>query len=322
MRIFLVLICSIALACVAGAQEPPKGKEKKKGAPAGQVSKPGGKPTGAGRPSEVGRPTGKPTGVGRPAEVGRPTGRPITGGKAKGKPTEIGKPTEVGRPMKAGKAKGKPTEVGKPSEVGKAAGAGKAKGKPTQVGKPAEVGKAAGAGKAMTAGKTFKPQHFNLPTKTAPTKVAPVTFQQSKHIEGSQNWQGTNYTVFRNYTATWHDRDWWRGHYNRVVFVFGGWYYWDAGYWFPAWGYAPDAYYAYDGPIYGYNDLSPDQVVANVQTALREQTKPDGTPYYQGDVDGILGPQTRAALADYQHDQGLTETAAIDQPTLQSLGMA
>jgi peptidoglycan hydrolase-like protein with peptidoglycan-binding domain len=61
--------------------------------------------------------------------------------------------------------------------------------------------------------------------------------------------------------------------------------------------------------------LPPDQVVANVQTALQEQG------YYHGEVDGLLGPLTRAAIADYQRDQGLYITSAIDEPTLASLGM-
>jgi Putative peptidoglycan binding domain len=100
------------------------------------------------------------------------------------------------------------------------------------------------------------------------------------------------------------------------VFVFGAPYYWHAGYWFPAWGYYPDAYYAWDGPIYAYNNLPPDQVIANVQATLQEQG------YYQGEVDGLVGPLTRGALAAYQRDHGLYVTSAIDQPTLQSLGMA
>jgi hypothetical protein len=95
----------------------------------------------------------------------------------------------------------------------------------------------------------------------------------------------------------------------------GGWYYWNAGFWYPAWGYeSAQAYYPYDGPIYGYNDLPPDQVVANVQEQLQDQG------YYQGEVDGMLGPLTRAALADYQRDHGLYTTAAIDEPTMASLG--
>jgi hypothetical protein len=114
----------------------------------------------------------------------------------------------------------------------------------------------------------------------------------------------------------WRDRSRWDSHYNRIVFRFGGWYCWNAGCWYPAWGYDPGAYYAYDGPIYAYNDLPPDQVVANVQTALQQQG------YYRGDVDGLLGPLTRAAIATYQRDHGLYVTSAIDQPTLEALGMS
>jgi Putative peptidoglycan binding domain len=325
MRIFLVLICSLALACaVAGAQEEKgKKKEQKKGPQTGQVSQPGGKPTGAGKPTGVGKPTevgkakgtGKPTGAGKPTGVGKSgqatqqteVGKPA--GKGKGKGPEGGKPTEVG---KAG-GKGKPAEVGKATGAGKPIGAGKA----TEAGTATTAGKTTATGKATATGKQFKPQRFNLPTKTTPTKVTAVNFQQGRHIEGSQNWQGSNYQVFRNYKSEWHDQGWWRNHYNnRVVFVYGGWYAWNAGYWIPAWGYAPNAYYAYDGPIYGYNNLPPDQVIANVQSALQQQG------YYQGEVDGLLGPQTRGAIADYQRANGLEETAAIDQPTLESLGMS
>jgi hypothetical protein len=164
-------------------------------------------------------------------------------------------------------------------------------------------------------GKKYKAQRFNLASNTRPTKVAAVNFQQNRRIWGSQNWQGNNYWAFRNYRSAWHDRIWWRNHYNRVVFVYGGWYAWNSGWWYPAWGYAPNAYYAYDGPIYAYNGLPPDQVVANVQAALQQQG------YYQGEVDGLLGPLTREAIADYQRNNGLYMTSAIDQPTLESLGM-
>jgi len=44
--------------------------------------------------------------------------------------------------------------------------------------------------------------------------------------------------------------------------------------------------------------------------------------YYKGEVDGLLGPMTREALTAYQADQGLATTAAIDEPTLDSLGMS
>jgi peptidoglycan hydrolase-like protein with peptidoglycan-binding domain len=52
-----------------------------------------------------------------------------------------------------------------------------------------------------------------------------------------------------------------------------------------------------------------------MQTALQEMG------YYKGEVDGLLGPLTRETLSAYRADQGLTTTAAIDEPTLDSLGM-
>ena len=49
--------------------------------------------------------------------------------------------------------------------------------------------------------------------------------------------------------------------------------------------------YAYDGPIYGYNGLAPDQVIANVQATLQQKG------YYQGEVDGMLGPVDSRSLS-------------------------
>jgi len=295
MRIFLVLICSLALASLAPGAEQGKGKKKeepkKQAAHAGQVSQPAGK--GAGKSTTAGHSSG----------AGKPSG--VSKAKITGKTTGAGKPTTVGGP-----GAGKPSRVGKEKIAGKPAPAGGVAGsaRKTKAGVPA----------AQVKAKPFKPQRFNLASKSKPnTSVAPaVSFQQNRRIQGSQNWHGSNYTVFRNYTPVWHDSFWWRNHYNRIVFVFGGWYFWNSGYWYPAWGYDPYAYYFYDGPIYGYNDLPPDQVIANVQASLQEQG------YYQGEVDGVLGPLTRAAIANYQRDQGLYITSAIDEPTLASLGMA
>jgi putative peptidoglycan binding protein len=140
----------------------------------------------------------------------------------------------------------------------------------------------------------------------------------------SNNWRGDRfagrqYSAFRNYQSQWHDSGWWHHNCDRIVFVivysqpFP--FFFDAGYWYPAWGYYPDAYYPYDGPIYGYNDLPPDEIITNVQIQLYNEG------YYAGPIDGILGPDTRAAIADYQADHGLAVTAAIDEPTVESLGL-
>jgi hypothetical protein len=165
--------------------------------------------------------------------------------------------------------------------------------------------------------KVFKGQQFNLQNKPNP-KIAAVKFNANYHIPGSQKWKGNpKYAVFVNYQPAWHNSFWWHQHHSNIIFVFGGWYFWDAGYYCPAWGYAPNAYYAYDGPIYvGAPETDPGQVVANVQSALQQQG------YYQGEIDGILGPQTRGALADYQVAQGLEPTGAVDEPTLELLGLA
>ena len=116
-----------------------------------------------------------------------------------------------------------------------------------------------------------------------------------------------------------HDRAWWvaRFPHTRFVRFGGGYYYWGNGYWYPAYGYDPSySTYIYDGPIYGSNNYAPGQVIDSVQVALRAQG------YYHGAVDGVFGPQTRAALAQYQRSHGLIVTAAIDQPTLVTLGLA
>jgi hypothetical protein len=114
----------------------------------------------------------------------------------------------------------------------------------------------------------------------------------------------------------WHNRDWWKQNCNTIVFVTGGYYFLDAGYWYPAWGYDPfNSYYDYDGPIYTYGNLLPDQVIANVQVALQD------AGYYLGAVTGSLSVETRAALANFQRDQGLIVTGAIDAPTVEALGL-
>jgi len=163
----------------------------------------------------------------------------------------------------------------------------------------------------------IKSQHTNFRAQPKPQQVPAVTFNQSRRIEGSKHWQGPQYEVFRSYHPEWHDQGWYRTHYNRVELIGGGYYFWNNGYWYPAWGYSPSAqYYAYDGPIYvGQHAEAPDKVIADVQAVLQQMD------YYRGEVDGLLGPLTREALTAYQTENGLATTAAIDEPTLDSLGM-
>src|SRR6266566_4806920 len=324
MKIFVALICSLGLVSVAYSAQPEENKpQKKKQAPTAQhAPQPTtGHVTGAGagpKKTSMGAYEGKKGQTSMGAYQGQKGKKSQTSMEAyqgqKGKKGQTSMETYQGQ-------KGKKGQTSMEASQGQKGKKGQTPMEASQVqtGKAAKGGKVTGTtaatGKAAT-GKPLKPQHFNVPKQPNTAKAPPVKFQPNKHIEGSQNWQGQQYTVFRNYKSEWHDQNWWHSHHSNIVFVFGAPYYWNAGYWFPAWGYNPNAYYAWDGPIYGYNHLPPDQVIANVQATLQQQG------YYHGDVDGLVGPLTRAALADYQRDHGLYETAAIDRPTLRSLGMA
>ncbi|HEY4282516.1 MAG TPA: peptidoglycan-binding domain-containing protein [Chthoniobacterales bacterium] len=161
----------------------------------------------------------------------------------------------------------------------------------------------------------IKQQHASFRAQPRPDRAPAVTFNQNYRIQGAEHWQGPRYEAFRSYHPQWHDQGFYRSHYNRVELIGGGYYYFNGGYWYPAWGYSQsEAYYPYDGPIYvGQRAEPPDQVIADVQAALQEMG------YYKGEVDGLVGPLTREALTAYQADNGLATTAAIDEPTLDSL---
>lgn len=55
--------------------------------------------------------------------------------------------------------------------------------------------------------------------------------------------------------------------------------------------------------------------VKKVQEALKDKG------HYQGPVDGILGPTTRAALKKFQSAQGLEATGELDEETKKQLGI-
>ena len=155
----------------------------------------------------------------------------------------------------------------------------------------------------------------------AVNRTGNAAYYRGGNVRITNNWRGDafrgqRYAAFRNYNRQWHDRSWWRSRYDRIIFVNNGWYYWNAGYWFPAWGYAPSISYVYDGPIYAYNGWTPDRVTVDVQEQLAR------AGYYDGPIDGVLGPMTREAIAAFQADNGLAVTSAIDEPTLATLGVA
>jgi len=311
MKIFVITICSLALATGAYSAQQEENKQQKKKQPQTMQHPPA---------ATTAHPAGHPAGAGANPKHTSVEAYHGQQGAYHGQKVNKGHPSTESYHGQQGTYYGQKGKKGQTSVEAYHGQKGKKGQTPMgayegQTAKAAKGGKVTGA--TATTGKPFKPQHFNVAKQPNTAKAPPVKFQQGKHIEGSQNWQGEKYAVFRNYHSEWHDQGWWHSHYgNNIVWTFGAPYYFSSGYWFPAWGYAPNAYYAWDGPIYAYNRLPPDQVIANVQAALQQQG------YYNGEVDGLIGPLTRGAIADYQRDHGLYTTSTIDQPTLQSLGMA
>jgi Putative peptidoglycan binding domain len=90
----------------------------------------------------------------------------------------------------------------------------------------------------------------------------------------------------------------------------------------PYWGWFGDPY-SYDYPYYGYADYddgdysnaltSPSEVVVAVQ---KELTK---LGYFHGQIDGIVGPETRKAISWFQSVDKLSVSGRIDDPTLKAL---
>jgi hypothetical protein len=152
------------------------------------------------------------------------------------------------------------------------------------------------------------------------------------------NWRDR---VVARHSGDWH-RNWdrncdhnWHGHHCR--FINGSWFVFDLGF-YPWWSYGyPYDYYGYDYYPYAYGsgyyepygydygeeydpnaygsshgDGSP---VATVQERLADQG------YYHGEIDGVLGPQTRRAIARYQRDHGQRGTGDLTLNTLETLGV-
>ena len=87
--------------------------------------------------------------------------------------------------------------------------------------------------------------------------------------------------------------------------------YYPYSYWggYPYGGY--NNYYSYYRPTYGYNA----SMVAAVQRRLGQLR------YYHGVVDGVIGPQTRGAIAAFESRNGLAVDGTISRPLLDSLGL-
>ena len=178
-------------------------------------------------------------------------------------------------------------------------------------------------GREATPGNTIRTRdgrpHEGNWARNNPTNQSRFDRQTQDHL---RNWKGPKSDYLEacrrhgDHHRRHHDHNWWHRHCPTVVLVDWGFWGWYDGWWYPAWGYDTNySYYEYDGPIYGFDGLLPDEVVANVQSALQD------LGYYPYEVDGIFGPLTQEALTNFQRDQRLTVTGVIDPATVVALGL-
>ena len=162
------------------------------------------------------------------------------------------------------------------------------------------------------------------------------SYMGTRHYAGTQRYVGTRqYSGGRYYTQ---NRYAGTGYYGGTRYYNGGpsYYYGGSGYphygYYSSWpstsyGYYPYSYYggypysyyggysgsySYYQPEYGYDVAT----VAAVQRRLGE------LGYYQGVVDGVIGPQTRAAIAGFESTHGMVVDGVITTRLLDRIGLA
>lgn len=92
----------------------------------------------------------------------------------------------------------------------------------------------------------------------------------------------------------------------------------------------PYSYYYYPGNTYvvvpsgthqHHSSTAKAKPTASQIEAMKVQVELTSLGYYKGEIDGDIGPASTAALKAFQHDRGLSETGAINDATLKSLGV-
>jgi len=201
----------------------------------------------------------------------------------------------------------------------------------------------------LAAGALIASPSFGKPAKKSAgvsqskaTRVAPHTTQVMRHNQnvssrtggarytGTRTYAAQQYSATRNYGGTRYYGNYYGGNtgyyygsaYPSYSYYSGSPYsYWGYG---TSSGYYPYAYgggypyrgynnyYSYYTPTYGYNG----SMVAAVQRRLGR------LGYYHGVVDGVIGPETRSAIAAFESRNGMTVDGTISRPLLDTLGLA
>jgi len=188
----------------------------------------------------------------------------------------------------------------------------------------------------LAAGVVIASPSFGKPAKKSAgmsqsKRVAPHTTQVMRHTQntsprtgGTRYYGGTRYTGTRSYAARQYSGTRYYGGsaYPYYSYYSGSpysnWGYGTSGGYYPysyVSGYAYrgyNNYYSYYTPTYGYNA----SMVVAVQRRLGQ------LGYYHGVADGVIGPQTRSAIAAFESRNGMSVDGTISRPLLDTLGLA
>jgi Putative peptidoglycan binding domain len=161
-------------------------------------------------------------------------------------------------------------------------------------------------------------------------RVVSTRYDNGSRFSGTRSYSGRQYTGTRYYSGTRYYNNYYgaggRYYYGGGSYPYYSYYsgwpssswgygtstgYYPYSYWggYPYGGY--NNYYSYYRPTYGYNT----SMVAAVQRRLGQLR------YYRGIVDGVMGPQTRGAIAAFESRNGLAVDGTINRPLLDSLGL-
>jgi hypothetical protein len=189
-----------------------------------------------------------------------------------------------------------------------------------------------GGGRAGNGGRSFAGMHGNAGiVRPGPALVGnsrnfrngpsgPANWHGNGDWNGHGNWRHGHETAWHRHN---HDEE--HEHHHRDRFFFGFFPYWYPGWGYYDWGYPyygdygdygydyPDYYYPDNGYYSGQNGSSGASIEVLVQAALARRG------YYEGQVDGVMGPGTRSAIREFQRDNGLPVTGRIDSQLVQAL---
>src|SRR3989440_2778076 len=243
----LLIGCSLALAGVAVAQQPNEeaspGKKKKQGTEQTQPAqaKPGAtaaKPHATAvrehgarnEPTKMNEPAATKGRKGRASqESASPAGTENTG-QAAGSATPSAEHPKKGMKGRAA-TKASPTPAATAAAAARATPGAAASAAPSVSATGQQRGQANAAAAAKKPApqqvQQIKAQHANFRAQPKPQQVPAVTYNQNYRIQGSDQWQGPQYEVFRSYHPERHDEGWDRSHFCRAELLGGGFYYLD-----------------------------------------------------------------------------------------------